>query len=141
MHVALHGGLAWRHARLCCLGAEAPAACQRRGSKPRTAARRAARHETDTQDDNGLSWHRRCKVVGAVNTWWREVSLDDSLLPDLNLNRLPLFAQVCGCRQGVPSCWFGTHPLCKGEPDCLAGSIQRLNSNGGSQIHSCNASV
>ena len=37
---------------------------------------------------------RRCQVVGAVCTWWREVLLEGVLLNDLNLSRLPLFCQV-----------------------------------------------
>ena len=32
--------------------------------------------------------------MGGVSTWWRQVSLEANLLPDLNLNCLPLFAQV-----------------------------------------------
>ncbi len=34
--------------------------------------------------------------MGAVCAWWRAVALDagSSLLMDLNLNRLPLFARV-----------------------------------------------
>lgn len=36
----------------------------------------------------------RCQTVGGVCTWWRQVSLEANLLPDLNLNCLPLFSQA-----------------------------------------------
>mgnify|MGYP001810105930 CR=1 FL=1 len=40
----------------------------------------------------------RCLTACAVNAWWREVALEGTatLLLDLNLNRLPLFAQARG---------------------------------------------
>ncbi|KAL4428304.1 hypothetical protein ABPG75_002393 [Micractinium tetrahymenae] len=42
-----------------------------------------------------LPLRERCQTVGTVCAWWRDVSLEEggSLLLDLNLNRLPLFAQ------------------------------------------------
>lgn len=42
----------------------------------------------------------RCQTVGAVCPWWRQVAMEAYLLPDLNLNCLPLFAQASSLSEG-----------------------------------------
>lgn len=56
--------------------------------------RRASTLKRDLHAPVLCAARRRCQTVGGVSPWWRQVSLEANLLPDLNLNCLPLFAQV-----------------------------------------------
>lgn len=70
---------------------------------------------------------RRCKTIGAVCSWWRVVSLEAQLLPDLNLNCLPLFAQVrAACCVAAGCLRAGAHRMPRPAPPRLA--LQRSRS-------------